>query len=447
MRLRKVARTGPSGAGFLNRLLPDRSVTVRCPQGVRCHHLSPSVQAAGLAAGLFVALWMIVATSGLALQGLGAAAGDDAEVSLPAAFEARIAELETELARAETARAEAERRASAAAGELAARHDALAAAAAREAALRSRAMSQAETVAALTRERDAAREAETAAQRAKSDALAMLDEAASERDELSETLLRIANALDATAVARDDAQAAAREASGALGALASDVEQERDRQARVLAEVEKAAELSIAPLEKMLRAAGVDVDSVIDKLRDGDGGAGGPFIPASLGDVAEDPTSAKAMDVIADLDRVRLLRKAAVRMPFASPLRTPRFTSSYGVRRDPINGRMAMHEGLDMPGPRGTPVMAPAEGVVTFAGTQRGYGRVVKIRHDFGFETVYAHLNRIRVQKGERVAVGHRIGDMGSTGRSTGPHLHYEIRVNGKPVNPTKFIKASRDVL
>ena len=91
--------------------------------------------------------------------------------------------------------------------------------------------------------------------------------------------------------------------------------------------------------------------------------------------------------------------------------------------------------------------MNNADGIVTFAGRQRGYGRVVKIRHAFGFETVYAHLNRARVKVGQRVGRGDRIGDMGSTGRSTGNHVHYEIRIDNKPVNPVKFIEAARDVL
>ena len=94
-----------------------------------------------------------------------------------------------------------------------------------------------------------------------------------------------------------------------------------------------------------------------------------------------------------------------------------------------------------------TPVYATADGIVTQAGRQRGYGRVVKIRHAFGFETVYAHLNRARVKVGQRVGRGDRIGDMGSTGRSTGNYVHYEIRIDNKPVNPVKFIEAARDVL
>jgi murein DD-endopeptidase MepM/ murein hydrolase activator NlpD len=106
-----------------------------------------------------------------------------------------------------------------------------------------------------------------------------------------------------------------------------------------------------------------------------------------------------------------------------------------------------MHSGLDIAAPRGTPIYATADGVVTISGRQGGYGRMVKIRHAFGFETVYAHLSRTRVKVGQRIGSGDRIGDMGSTGRSTGNHVHYEIRIDNKPVNPVKFIEAARDVL
>ena len=124
-------------------------------------------------------------------------------------------------------------------------------------------------------------------------------------------------------------------------------------------------------------------------------------------------------------------------LPFGEPAYGGRWTSGFGPR-----GR-SMHNGLDIAAPRGTPIYSTADGVVTFAGRQRGYGRVVKIRHAFGFETVYAHLSRARVKMGQRIGRGDRIGDMGSTGRSTGNHVHYEIRIDNKPVDPVKFIKAA----
>ena len=127
--------------------------------------------------------------------------------------------------------------------------------------------------------------------------------------------------------------------------------------------------------------------------------------------------------------------------PFASPLKDAfRFTSGFGYRW----GRL--HAGTDFAAPHGTAIYATADGVVTHAGWSSGYGRLVKIQHEFGIETRYAHQSKIRVKVGQRVSRGDRIGDMGNTGRSTGTHLHYEVRVGGKPVNPMTYIKAANDV-
>ena len=100
----------------------------------------------------------------------------------------------------------------------------------------------------------------------------------------------------------------------------------------------------------------------------------------------------------------------------------------------------------DLAAPKGTPILATADGVVTFAGTFSSYGKLVKIKHDFGYETRYGHLSKIRVKKGQRVSRGEAIGGMGNTGRSTGTHLHYELRYKGKALNPMNYIKAAKDV-
>ncbi|MGB7404292.1 MAG: M23 family metallopeptidase, partial [Pacificimonas sp.] len=117
-----------------------------------------------------------------------------------------------------------------------------------------------------------------------------------------------------------------------------------------------------------------------------------------------------------------------------------RFTSGFGQRW----GRL--HAGTDFAAPMATPIYAPADGVVTFAGWSSGYGRLTKIQHEFGIDTRYAHQNAIRVEVGQRVSQGDRIGDIGSSGRSTGSHLHYEVRVGGEPVNPMIYIRAGEDV-
>ena len=141
------------------------------------------------------------------------------------------------------------------------------------------------------------------------------------------------------------------------------------------------------------------------------------------------------------MDQINLYRIAAERTPFALPvLDNFRVTSPFGPRW----GRL--HAGTDMAAPMGTPIYATADGVVTYAGWSSGYGRLVKIQHEFGIETRYAHQSRIRVEVGQRVSRGDRIGDMGNSGISTGSHVHYEVRVNGEPVNPMTYIRAGEDV-
>ncbi len=115
-------------------------------------------------------------------------------------------------------------------------------------------------------------------------------------------------------------------------------------------------------------------------------------------------------------------------------------TSDFGVRLDPYTAERRMHEGLDIATPRGQAVRAPSEGTVVFAGAEGGYGKVLVIDHGYGVKTRYGHLSEIRVRLGERVKRGQDIAAVGNTGRSTGPHLHYEVRVNGIPENPRKFV-------
>lgn len=155
----------------------------------------------------------------------------------------------------------------------------------------------------------------------------------------------------------------------------------------------------------------------------------------------------RANRILAQMDLLNMYRIAAERAPFASPIKDAvRFTSGFGYRRDPKTGGRRMHNGTDFAGPTGTNIYATADGVVSHAGWQSGYGRLIKIKHDFGIETYYAHNSRIRVKKGQRVSRGDHISDMGSTGRVTGTHLHYEVRVNGTPVNPMIYIKAASNV-
>jgi len=126
--------------------------------------------------------------------------------------------------------------------------------------------------------------------------------------------------------------------------------------------------------------------------------------------------------------------------PSIYPTTSTRITSSFGYRKDPFTGRRAHHDGIDLGGRTGDPVFAAADGTVVQAGYDRGAGNHIVIRHGNGIETVYMHLSKVEVKKGQNVKKGEQIGKLGSTGRSTGPHLHYEVRRNGEPVNPKTYL-------
>lgn len=115
-------------------------------------------------------------------------------------------------------------------------------------------------------------------------------------------------------------------------------------------------------------------------------------------------------------------------------------TSFFGLRNSPESGRTKMHEGLDIGAPPGSKILAPADGIVNFAGVKHGFGRFVSLDHGYGMETLYAHADRLSVKAGDTIKRGMLLGTVGSTGSSTGPHLHYEVRVNGIPVDPLYFI-------
>ena len=137
------------------------------------------------------------------------------------------------------------------------------------------------------------------------------------------------------------------------------------------------------------------------------------------------------------LEAIRGLEKV---LPLTAPLTHYQIGSPFGLRTDPFNGRLAFHTGIDMDAPYMSPVYSTAPGTVVYAGYFGDYGKVVEIDHGFGIDTLYAHLQRYFVSVGQKVAALAEIGLVGTTGRSSGPHVHYEVRVNGQPQDPEKFI-------
>ncbi len=184
-----------------------------------------------------------------------------------------------------------------------------------------------------------------------------------------------------------------------------------------------------------LKSAGLEIAP-----DDGDRAQGGPLLPLGPTSVFE----AEVEELDEALARLNSLKEAARRFPIANPAPGHPVSSRYGVRRDPIVGAPAFHAGMDFRAPTGTPVRATAPGTVVSAGWHGGYGRMVEIEHADGLTTRYAHLSRIRVSVGQKVEPGSKIGDVGSTGRSTGPHLHYEIRKGGDAIDPLRLIRAGR---
>lgn len=171
---------------------------------------------------------------------------------------------------------------------------------------------------------------------------------------------------------------------------------------------------------------------------------GGPFVPWK----GDKGAMTGELENLADaMARMEFLERSLMTIPSGQPTSTPMLSSSYGYRRDPFNGHAAFHAGLDFPGRKGQTINAAADGKVSFVGQRQGYGNVVEIEHGNGIMTRYAHLSGFAAHVGEKVSRGEKIALMGSTGRSTGPHLHFEVRLNGQAVNPRSFLEARKDVL
>lgn len=172
----------------------------------------------------------------------------------------------------------------------------------------------------------------------------------------------------------------------------------------------------------------------------GKSGVGGPLVPLDNPMAFE----SKVKELDEALDTLDRLKKEARRLPLANPAAGRSISSTFGVRTDPLIGSPALHSGMDFRAPYGSPARATAAGIVTKAGWNGGYGRMVEIDHGGGFTTRYAHLSKVLVAPDQKVMVGDEVGEVGTSGRSTGPHLHYEVRRDGDAVDPLRFIKAGK---
>jgi len=223
-------------------------------------------------------------------------------------------------------------------------------------------------------------------------------------------------------------------------------------QQRLLDSLAQSSEESISALESIVAMTGVfDVEGLLAHVGLSNTSVGGPFV-ALTDDVAADeaqiegPFADQLASTVTDLERIAKLEAALARTPLAAPMTSYKMTSRFGPRRDPFNRRVAYHSGLDFAAAYGSPVLATTPGTVVHAGWKGAYGRVVEIDNGYGFLVRYAHLSAIEVEVGHKVGFQDVVGRLGSSGRSTGPHLHYEIRIQGEARDPEDFIQAGRYV-
>ncbi len=209
----------------------------------------------------------------------------------------------------------------------------------------------------------------------------------------------------------------------------------------------QAADARYSQLNGLLHRLGLSADQLTQTSMGSNFGTGGPLVKASLDRSAYSTLQPEFKDLYMSWTKLDLLQRAMLSIPAFLPTKNFQFTSGFGYRYDPFNGGSASHPGVDMAAPIGTPIYTSADGVIVKAGWVGGYGNMVEVDHGRGLTTRYGHLSAINVNIGDRVSQGDVIAAMGSTGRSTGSHLHYEVRINGVAVNPMPFLEAARDVL
>ena len=362
----------------LERLFPERHLYVRSGGEIRGFVLTTGKQTAAAALASLMALWVGVSTAGMLVNMLSLTAGDQETLRTKAYYERLIADRQARL----------------------------------------------------------------------TSAVAQLNDSSGSIDELAQSVEKRHRAL-ALLLAPLRGEPGAAAAVAPLKAPAADAAVDRVKfvrmdQDRLIAQAETFAKSRADRLRLAFRLAGLDPAALATPSE----GLGGPLIEG------KDPKAlAAVLDVDAEfatriqhaalsMDAMRSLADAAQRTPFGIPTFHTSRSSGFGVRFDPFTGRPAFHSGLDFAGSIMTPIYSTAPGVISFTGVRSGYGNTIEIDHGGGFKTRYAHLQGIAVSIGQRVAVGQRIGAMGSTGRSTGPHLHYEVWVDGRPQNPDRFLRA-----
>lgn len=419
----------------LERWLPEQRLFLKSDTTTRFLRLRPATQLLALGGIALVFGWSIIASSILVIDAISAGSSRDQARRSQAAFESRLTDLSAERDSRAREAAAAQNRFTVALDQV------------------SRMQSQLLDSEAHRRELEtgigAVQTSLQQAVKAQHQAQAEADQASATQPavrtaELQTALDILSGELKRAASDRADAVQQAEDARRTAEAVTIERDQIVARNDQILTQLEDAVTVSVKPFDDMFRSVGMNPDEILSTVRRGYSGQGGPLNPISYstsGNAEITQGEAKANEILISLDQMNSYRIAVDKMPLAMPVKSAfRYTSSFGRRW----GRA--HEGIDMAAPVGTPIFAAGEGVVIFAGWQRGYGNLVKIQHALGTESRYGHMSKIRVKAGQKVSRGSQIGDMGNTGRSTGSHLHYEVRVDGRAVDPMSFIKAAQNV-
>ena len=426
---------------LMERFFPERRLFLRSDTDTRFIRLKPETQAIAFVGATSIIAWTVVATAILLMDSIGSGNFREQARRDQTTYQQRLNALSEERDMRALEAAAAQERFNSALRQISVMQSELL-----ESEARRREMETGIDVIQATL-RDTMRERETLNDRIASIEAQIAEGgtalASNQDSEASGAIDMLAAALAETARERDQVVADAQVALVQAQDMADETRRMEEKNDAIFRQLEEAMTVSVKPLDKMFQAAGMNPDSILSQVRKGYSGQGGPLTPLSFSTRGEGTSldTKRANSILSQMDRLNLYRIAAQKAPFASPLKDNfRFTSGFGYRW----GRL--HAGTDFAAPHGTPIYSTADGTVVFAGWSSGYGRLIKIQHEFGIETRYAHLSKIRVKVGQRVSRGQRIGDMGNTGRSTGTHLHYEVRVGGKPVNPMIYIKAANDV-
>ena len=434
----------------LERILPDRRLFLRSDEETRFLRLAPTTQLFAIFLMCLLVAWSTISTAILIMDSIGSGNFRAQAQRDQRTYETRLNAMADEREAHAAAALAAQERFNSALSQISIMQSQLLASEDRLRELEKGIDVNQSTLRTTVKERDDARELAAELQASFEGESTASRPAAARAAEVEATLEKMTEALEMASAERDQVMADSAEAVAHAEDIIHDMRLLDEQNERIFRQLEEAMTISVDPLSKMFENAGLDTERLINQIKRGYDGSGGPWEPISFSTketIEETSNFDRANDLLEQMAALNIYRMAAEGVPFANPLKSAyRFTSSFGYRRDPKTGGRRMHNGVDFAAGKGTDIFAPADGVVTYAGWQSGYGNYIKIKHEFGLETRYGHLSRIRVKKGQRVSRGQQIGDMGNTGRSTGTHLHYEVRVNDKPVNPMNFIEAAYNV-